>query len=187
MQDESIYSTYVDKKGTLWLGLDNGISRVETASSLTKFALQSGINTGVLNILRFDSNLYVGTSNGLLVYNKKHALFEPVPDIPLNQVFTMLSDNKQLLVPGDGLFAVKNGETKTIKSSVSADLTLSALYMPPKYPNTLFGGGTFGVALFNRIPATSSAGEAGPWKFIGYLPGISDQIWSFAENPDAYR
>lgn len=180
LQDESIYATYEDKKGTLWLGLDNGISRVETASSLTKFALQSGINTGVLNVLRFDSNLYVGTSNGLLVYNKNHSLFEPVPDIPLNQVFTMLSDNQQLLVPGDGLFAVKNGETKTIKSSVSADLTLSALYMPPKNPNTLFGGGTFGVALFSR----SAADKAGGWKFLGYLPGISDQIWSFAENPD---
>jgi hypothetical protein len=44
LQDESIYAEFIDKKGSLWLALDNGISRVEIASPLTKFGLQSGNN-----------------------------------------------------------------------------------------------------------------------------------------------
>ena len=184
LQDESIYASYQDKKGILWLGLDNGISRVETSSPLTQFTLQSGINTGVLNIKRFEGNLYIGTTNGLLVYNNKTSFFDPVPGIPQNQIFSLQADGKQLLIPGDGLFAVKDKKTSTIKESVSADLTLSALYKSNKYPNILLGGGTFGVAVFKRPPATNFSNEPPAWQFEGYVPGITDQIWTFAENND---
>ncbi|HEY5771993.1 MAG TPA: GAF domain-containing protein, partial [Chitinophagaceae bacterium] len=176
LQDESIYGVYQDKKGTLWLALDNGISRVETASPLTKFGLQAGINTGVLFLRRFESDLYVGTSNGLLKLDQKAGIFNPVPGIPLNQIFTTLPDGKELLVPGDGLFKIKDNKTYTIKESVSADLTLSALYVSKKYPDILIGGGTFGIAIFTR--------SNGNWVFTGYVPGVSDQIWSFSENKD---
>ena len=176
LQDESIYAVYQDKKGTLWLTLDNGISRVETASPFTKFGLQSGINTGVLFLRRFENDIYVGTSNGLLKLDHNAGIFKPVPGIPLNQIFTALPDGKELLVPGDGLFKIKDIKTYTIKESVSADLTLSALYISKKYPDILIGGGTFGIAIFARL--------SGNWVFTGYLPGVSDQIWSFSENAD---
>jgi len=176
LQDESIYSVYQDKKGTLWLTLDNGISRVETASPLTKFGLQAGINTGVLFLKRFENDIYIGTSNGLLKLDQKTRIFNPVPGIPLNQIFTVLPDGKELLVPGDGLFKIKDNNTYTIKESVSADLTLSALYVSKKYPDILIGGGTFGIAIFTR--------SNGNWVFTGYVPGVSDQIWSFSENSD---
>ncbi|HEV8273010.1 MAG TPA: GAF domain-containing protein [Chitinophagaceae bacterium] len=176
LQDESIYSVYQDKKGTLWLTLDNGISRVETASPFTKFGLQSGINTGVLFLRRYEGDIYIGTSNGLLKLDQKSAVFKPVPGIILNQIFTALPDGDGLLVPGDGLFKIKNNKTYTIKESVSADLTLSALYISKKYPDILIGGGTFGIAIFTR--------SKGDWAFTGYIPGVSDQIWSFSENAD---
>jgi len=176
LQDESIYAVYQDKKGTLWLTLDNGISRVETASPFTKFGLQSGINTGVLFLRRFENDIYVGTSNGLLKLDHNAGIFKPVPGIPLNQIFTALPDGKELLVPGDGLFKIKDNKTYTLKESVSADLTLSALYVSKKYPDVLIGGGTFGIAIFTR--------SNGNWVFTGYVPGVSDQIWSFSENPD---
>ena len=184
LQDESIYSTYEDKKGALWLALDNGISRVETSSPLSKFALQSGINTGVLNILRYDGSLFIGTTNGLLRFNNKTSFFDPIGGIPQNQIFTLLPDKNQLLIPGDGLFAFKDNKTYILRSSVSADLTLSALYISKKYPNVLFGGGTFGVAIFTRPTGNNQVKEAGAWKFEGYIKGITDQIWSFSENKD---
>ncbi|HEX6169220.1 MAG TPA: GAF domain-containing protein [Chitinophagaceae bacterium] len=176
LQDESIYAVYQDKKGTLWLTLDNGISRVETASPFTKFGLQSGINTGVLFLRRFENDIYVGTSNGLLKLDHKAGIFNPVPGIPLNQIFTALPDGKEFLIPGDGLFKIKDNNTYTIKKSISADLTLSALYISKKYPDILIGGGTFGIAIFTRSNEN--------WVFIGYVPGVSDQIWSFSENAD---
>ena len=177
LQGESIYVPYEDKNGTLWLGMDNGISRVEIASPLTKFALQSGINTSVLSITRFQDNLYIGTSNGLLAFDKATSFFNPVPGIPLSQVFALYPNGNQLLVPGDGLFSVKDKKSVTMRSSISGDLLLTSLSVPGKFPSILLGGGSFGVAVFNKT-------EVDGFNFAGYIPGITDQIWSFGENKD---
>ncbi|HWH63410.1 MAG TPA: triple tyrosine motif-containing protein, partial [Ginsengibacter sp.] len=178
LQDESIYAAYLDKKGTLWLALDNGISRVETGSPFTQFTLQSGISTGVLSIVRFEGDLYIGTTNGLLRYNSARQIFELVPGIAQNQVFNLLPDGNELLVTGDGLFGIKNKKAFTIRASVSGDLSLTSLYISRTDPNLLFGGGHFGVAVFKR------KNGSGNWDFKGYIPGITEQIWSFAENKD---
>ena len=90
LQDESVYGMYFDRKGSLWLALDNGISRVETSSPLTTFGIQSGINTAVLSIKRFEGTLYLGTTNGLLRLNQSNGKFEEVPGIPLTQIFVMV-------------------------------------------------------------------------------------------------
>ena len=184
LQDESIYATYEDKKGTLWLGLDNGISRADIASPLTKFALQSGLNTGVLTINRFEGNLYIGTSNGLLQFNNATSHFNEVANIPLNQIFTLYLHENQLLIPADGLFSISNKKVSTIRTSVSGDLNINSLKFSSKFPGILLGGGNFGIAIFNKnsgrdLPAGSEA-----LHFAGYIPGITDQIWSLVENKD---
>ncbi len=184
LQDESIYGTFEDKKGTLWLALDNGISRIETASPLSQFTLQSGINTGVLSARRFNGTIYVGTTNGLLRYNKDKSFFDPVPGIPQNQIFNLLPDGDKLLVPGDGLFAIKNGNATTIRTSVSADLTISGLYILNDNPDILLTGGQFGTSVFTKKDLGSGAKGSGNWNFVGRIPGVSDQVWSFAENKD---
>ncbi|MEO7907944.1 MAG: hypothetical protein ABIT06_13290, partial [Saprospiraceae bacterium] len=185
LQDESIYAAYEDEKGTLWLALDNGISRVETASPLTQFTLQSGINTGVLSIQRFDGSLYIGTTNGLLSYNSTKQFFEPVLGIPQNQIFYLLHDENELLVPGDGLFAIRDKKTITIRPSVSADLSLTALYLSRKNPDMLLGGG-HGIAVFTRQNENSPDNRSTIWNFAGNVPNISKPIWTFSENKDGY-
>lgn len=180
LQDESVYSAYEDKKGTLWLALDNGISRVETASPLTQFTVQSGINTGVLSINRLNGILYIGTTNGLLRFNDIKRIFEPVTGIPQNQIFNLQIGGDQLLVPGDGLFAIKDGKAVTIRRSVSGDLSLSALSLSKKHPGILLGGGTSGVTVFTRQASMAPSG----WHYAGNIPGIPDQIWTFTENSD---
>ena len=182
LQDESVYGVYIDKRGMLWLALDNGISKVDIASPITQFALQSGINTGVLSIKRFEGNLYIGTTNGLLRFNNTNKVFEPVPGIPQNQIFDLLQDGNTLLVPGDGLFAIRDKKAFMIRASVSADLTISGLYISKKYPDILLAGGNYGIALFQRKKDLNKG--SGNWQFEGYVSGIPDQIWTFGENKD---
>ena len=184
LQDESIYGTYEDKKGTLWLAMDNGISRVETSSPLSQFTLQSGINTGVLTVIRFDGDLYVGSTNGLLKFDKSKAYFNLVPGIPQNQIFNLLSDGEELLVPGDGLFAVKNGKATTIRSSVSADLTVGSLHVLNSNPDVLVAGGVFGVYVFTKKNTASGTRGSGTWNYVGKMTGITDQVWNIVENKD---
>src|SRR6476469_7075126 len=127
LQDESVYAVYADTKGTLWLALDNGISRVETSSPLTQFTNQSGINTATLVIDRFRGTLYLGTTNGLLRFNDKTSKFESVSGVPPNQTFSLLADNNNLLVPNDGLFMVENGHVKTIQPSIGGNMQLAGM------------------------------------------------------------
>ncbi|HEY3385353.1 MAG TPA: triple tyrosine motif-containing protein, partial [Saprospiraceae bacterium] len=180
LQDESIYGVYQDKQSTLWLALDNGISRVETGSPLTQFTLQSGINTGVLSIERFEDALYIGTTNGLLRYDDSRNYFDLIPGIPQNQIFSLKVDSGQLLIPGDGLYGVKDKKVTTIRSSVSADLTLSYVFVSKQKPSVLLGGGPFGLAVFTRQNKSSQSSVT--WDFAGYITDVKDQIWTISEN-----
>ncbi len=178
LQDESVYGIYQDRKGILWLALDNGISRVEIASPFSQFTLQSGISTSVLSMARLDGTIYIGTTNGVLVYDSSRKYFEPVTGMPQNQIFGFLKIGDELLIPGDGLYSIKNKKTTVIRPSISGDLSITNLYNPKKHPDVVIAGGTFGVAAFQK--ETGSA----KWRFEGYIKGISDQIWTFSETKD---
>ncbi|MBI2730066.1 MAG: hypothetical protein HYX40_04835, partial [Sphingobacteriales bacterium] len=180
LQDESVYAIYEDKKGALWLGLDNGISRVETSSPVTKFGLQSGITTGVINIKRHQGNLYIGTTNGLLKLNNKTASFNTIPGIPLNQIFNFIPNGSELLVAGEGLFSLKNNGVTTVRSSVSGDLSLVNLLITKKNPRLLLAGCQSGIAIFYN----TGTEDQSKWEFEGYIPELADQIWTFSENND---
>lgn len=178
LQDESVYGVYSDSKGTLWLALDNGISRVETNSPLTQFTNQSGINTATLSIQRFGGKLYVGTTNGLLKFNNQTSGFDQVMGVPPNQTFKLVPDGNSLLVPNDGLFHVINEKALPIRSSIGGDLQLSGLYISKAHPDMMLGGATFGVVIFSRDKATRS------WHFKGHIPNLDDQFWTFSEEKD---
>lgn len=176
LQDESVYAVFSDSRGMLWLALDNGISRVETSSPLTQFTNQAGINTATLSLERFQGKLYLGTTNGLLLFNDATSKFEPIQGIPPNQTFTLLADNNSLLVPNDGLFAIEGNRAKMLQPSIGGNLQLAGLMKSAKYPDLLYGGTTSGVAIFIRTAAG--------WKLIGKVPDLDDQIWTFSENND---
>ena len=178
LQDESIYAVYPDSRGILWLGLDNGISRVETNSPLTQFTNQSGINTTTLSIERFKGELYLGTTNGLLKLDSKTGKFDEIPQLPPNQTFSLLKDGNNLLIANDGLFAIRDKKVSLLRPSIGGDMQLTALFKSRNHPDILLGGATFGVAVFVRD------NKSGSWKFSGFVPDLDDQIWTFADNKD---
>jgi K+-sensing histidine kinase KdpD/CheY-like chemotaxis protein len=178
LQDESVYGVYTDKKERLWLTLDNGISSVETASPFSQFTNQSGINTSALWLTRFENDLYLGTTNGLVKYNSATRKFEANSLIPPNQTFTMLKDGNNLLVANDGLFSIRKGVTRILRGSVGGDLQLSGLLISKKYPNLLLAAATFGTSIFYRSTAS------GEWEYLGPVPGIDNQFWTLTENDD---
>jgi K+-sensing histidine kinase KdpD/CheY-like chemotaxis protein len=176
LQDESVYAVYPDSKGTIWLAMDNGISRVEMASPLTQFNNQAGINTSTLSLERFDGSLYLGTTNGLMRFNNATAKFEYVPGVPPNQTFTLLKEGNQLLVTNDGLYAIENGKVELLQPSIGGDMQITSIIRSTKFPNILYAGANSGVKVFVK--------NGSGWKFAGNVPNLEDQIWSFAENED---
>jgi signal transduction histidine kinase/CheY-like chemotaxis protein len=178
LQDESVYAVYPDSKGSTWLALDNGISKVEMTSPLTRFTSQSGIFTSTLSLIRHKDRLYAGTTNGLLRYNASRKYFENITSVPQNQTFSLLNDSNHLYVANDGLFAITNDKTTTIRKSIGGDMQMSGLHISKNNPRLMVGGTTFGVAIFTR----ERPGEY--FSFRGYVPQLKEAFWTFAENKD---
>ena len=182
LQNESVYGLATDRKGNLWLGLDNGISRVETASPFSMFSYQSGINTTSLSVARHEGILYLGTSNGLFRFDDKTSKFEVIKEIPTRQIFTLPVYDNILYVPSDGLYCIKNKKTYLIHPSIGGDFQMFAVHIPKKNPNILLAGFVGGLAVFYRPPAFQTSGEP-KWEYVGVLPGINTAS-SFAETVD---
>jgi signal transduction histidine kinase/CheY-like chemotaxis protein/ligand-binding sensor domain-containing protein len=174
MQDESIYNMYYGKDGTLWMALDNGISKLETNSPFTRFTNQSGINTSTLNLARFEGKLYLGTNNGLLEFDDKKAMFNPNKVVQPNQIFYLLKSEGELLVPSDGLYAIRNGVTKKL---VPSESNLIGIHKSVSHPDVLYAGTSLGVQVYYR-------GKNGAWEHLGHVPGPRDQFWTFTETSD---
>lgn len=176
IQNESVYSVYLDNNNNLWMGLDNGISRVDISSPFTQFNGPSGINTSLLSMERFDGNIYLGSTNGLLKYNQINGRFETVEGMPNQQIFKLVKDSNQLLITNDGLFALVNNKIKLLRPSVAGDLQLDGLLHSAIHPKVLYTGGINGLKVFLR--------NGGNWEYYGTVANLSDQIWGFSENTD---
>lgn len=176
LQNETVFGVYNDSKGFLWLGLDNGISRIETASPFTQFSIESGITSAPLSVIRHQGTLYLGTANGLMRFNEAQARFEPIEEVPHNQIFSLLTDGNSLLVPSDGFFGLSNGRVQKIRASRGGDLQMQVLFIPQQYPNLLLATLAGGVGIFARKGANEG------WQFAGEVPGINENTWTITDG-----
>ncbi len=175
-----IYTPYIDSKGDMWLGMDNGIAKVDYNSPFTVFNLQSGIIASPISMARLpNGTLYLGTQNGLLQFNTTNSKFELVTQVPRNQVFDLVVDGNTLLIGNEGLFMIKNGKVVLVQPSVSNNLKIAALTISKKYPDLLYASTSFGVCLFLRKPESEKG-----WQFVGYFPTVSGEIHFMEEEID---
>ena len=172
----------LDKKGDMWFGTDNGIAKAAINSPFTQYGPQSGISSVPIILQRIpNGGLYVGTNNGLLHFNPATSRFQVVDQVPLDQVFHLLPDGNNLLVTGNGIWKIKDGNALQVYASANDSLKTDYLFISKKYPNLLFAGTTFGLTLFKR-----DASKTGGWRYISYFPKIKNQISTVAETEDGH-
>ena len=177
-RDESVYSMYVSKNGILWLTLDNGISKVDISSPFSRFGLQSGINTSVPSLSRYNGTMYIGSSNGLLKYDPGRKHFDKVEGFNGYQIFSLSQDGGTMLIPQDGLFAIYKDKLIAISKSVSANMSFFNVFVSRLHPNLMLAGGGQGIGLYER-----KAGIA-EWGFKGFIPGITEGGLDLSEEAD---
>ena len=67
LPNNTVLSVFQEREGSVWLGLDNGISSVNFKSSIKKFTDKKGNLGTVYTSAIYKGNLYLGTNQGLFV------------------------------------------------------------------------------------------------------------------------
>ena len=125
---DGVLSLYRDREGTVWVGLQNGIARVEIASPLTQFGRPAGMSAAVNAIVRYRGWLHVATFAGLRYLDPDKRQFFLVKGLETPGVVGVLLHGDRLLAAAgrDGLFEVKGAQATSInKAAFSATLAHS--------------------------------------------------------------
>ncbi|MFC3879829.1 response regulator [Algoriphagus namhaensis] len=173
LQDPSVYSVFVDQDQTVWVGLDNGISKLELNSPISTFTKNQGINSTIYAITRAGGQLYVSSSIGLYKYDQKTKKFVPIPEIGNIQIWNLIVDGDDLIVPGEVFSLIRDGKIIPIDPNTSGgqDLMIS-----PSHPNLLYISIPGGLRIYAR--------KGNFWEKFADLEGMSNTIWTIAESED---
>ena len=139
-----------DQQNGLWLGLDNGVARVEVLSHLSNFDERNGLEGPVNDLIRHKGSIYAAT--GLGVYK----LFPPkAGDISARferlstetiQAFKLLSVGEDLLLAsGSGLFLIRNDQLQRL-----SNFQCGHLYQSPFFPERVYIGMAQGLGLVEK-------------------------------------
>ncbi|SFG33662.1 ligand-binding sensor domain-containing protein [Pontibacter chinhatensis] len=169
LQNNAVRSIYEDDAGNLWLGLNNGISYVETNSAFTHFNAYSGLPGTAYTSLLDSGKVYLGTSDGL--YFKQWSNSEnPIQPAPFRlvehtqgQVYNLQKiRNRLLLAHHEGPYQVKNGVAERLSDHRGA-----WLFLPLKaHPDYLLCGTYNGLLLYKF--------EGDNLKFVRTIEGFSE-------------
>ncbi|MGD8779586.1 MAG: ATP-binding protein [Ignavibacteria bacterium] len=131
LQDNNVKYILQDRQDNLWLGLNNGISKIEYSSPFSVFDKRMGLDGIVLSIAKFQDNLYAGTTSGLYklnTVNTKDSNFE-LKNFEKNglinsNIWVLLPINDELLIGTSGGIYLINSEDKQKKISSSRVYTM---------------------------------------------------------------
>jgi ligand-binding sensor domain-containing protein/DNA-binding CsgD family transcriptional regulator len=175
LQNNTILSSFADKDGNLWLGLDNGIDYVEINSPLSFIGKTSNLGSGYCCKI-FKENLYLGTNQGLYVrpFNRAHnnESFELVANTA-GQVWSLEEFDGQLICGhNNGTYVVTGNNAKRI-SDVAGAWKYIRLKNNPDY---LIGGHYNGLMLLKQ-------GKDG-WEFYKKLDGFTESSRFVKQSDD---
>lgn len=155
----SIRAAVGDREGSLWLCLDNGLARVDLASTLTVIDERLGLPGSVLAARRHEGTLYAGTNQGTFVLDTSSGgTAAPWPHARRIEgapapAWGLLPDGDGMLVAGGGgiVRAGKDGTVTRVAGSEA--LRVYDLLRDSRDPSRIWAGARNGLWLLVRTPA----------------------------------
>ena len=105
-----VKSVFEDRENNLWLALNNGISKVNYNSPLSYYSEETNLEGSVLDVIKYNHVLLVGTSSGLYVQNRvtsDNKEFIKHPDVSAQVWDFCIVDDVLLVATSDGIFEVR--------------------------------------------------------------------------------
>src|SRR5690606_18793324 len=126
LQNNTVLSLAVDKQSNLWVGLDNGIDRIDINSPLYYYSDLTGNIGTVYSSIIFDNKIYLGTNQGLFVSDwqgvndYKSLNFRIVPNSQ-GQVWKLANIKGQLICGhNNGTFVVEGNALRKVSTVTGA-------------------------------------------------------------------
>lgn len=112
LMDNTINALHEDKEGSLWLSLNNGISRVDINSPISFIDERVGISGAGYASLKSENSYFLGTNNGLYELFSDEVNFIPNSS---GQVYSIQEINSDILVGHhEGPMVLENRQLKNL-------------------------------------------------------------------------
>ncbi len=168
LSSNNVLSVYEDRQGSLWIGLQEGIARVDINSDFSIFDERVGLEGTVQDIQQHQKSLFVGTSSG--VVKSAQGRFIRVGGIE-SYIWDLDAWRDQLIIAtSKGAFALKNGAIIPI---LSKDVLVSEVSVSKFDPFSICLALDDGFVQFQWIH--------NQWTEVGSVNGIAGAVRDIVE------
>jgi len=173
LTNDVIASVFVDADQALWLSTEKGVYRAEVSSPFRQFDQTLGLAGSVQAAMRWNGRLYAATTEGLFVLEGRR--FQPVPGVSaqswgLATFQTEGGESRLLVASSGGIFELTEAGAARIAEPYRAYKVV---------PSTVYPGRVY-LALIDGVAALRF--ENGRWRDEGWFNGISEEIYTLAED-----
>ena len=180
LNDDFVSGLAVDREGSLWAALNNGLARIEVASPLAILDRRSGLRGSVYSLARHRGALWVGTAMGVFKTDATTAAapatsLHPVPGLS-PAVWSLLPVDDGLLAGvAFGLFEVADRPGAVPRRVPgSGEATPYALLRSQAEPSRVWAGTEEGIVAVRRI--------GGEWRFEAKVAGVAQEVRGLLEG-----
>ena len=135
--DVSIWFTFVDHVGGLWLALNKGLSRIDVSIPFLQYGDKVGLEGNIETIVRYQGKIYAGTSQGIFAMDSQG--FRRIQDSP-RFCWDLLSTPTGLIAGTiRGVYLIQDNRAERIRDDVHS----YALYQSRSNPAVQPAGKTY--------------------------------------------
>ena len=176
LSDDFVAGVTVDREGSLWLALNNGLARVEVTSPLSVIDVRSGLKGSVVDVTRHRGEVWAATSAGLFRSGTGSGPLRMIPVPGVVSAWSLLPKGDDLLVgTAFGIFVIRDGAPP--REIPGTDLRTAYVLAPSADPDRVWVGTGDGLSVLRRDP--------GGWRSEGMVEGVPREVRAVVERPGA--
>ncbi len=178
LNDNTVWFVYPSKTGELWLGLNNGIARINYPTSLTTLDSHFGLDGTLLAVSEVNNIFYVTSANGVYYTDKirntdYRSTFKNIQGINSESWYTLDIEEYQLVATTNGVFKISGTNAELIKTSWRFAYSFCRSQIDK---NIIYVGLHDGIAILQLLN--------GEWTDGGKIPGVSEIVFYIVEEKD---
>ncbi|MFC3879828.1 ATP-binding protein [Algoriphagus namhaensis] len=173
--NNTVYFSFQDQAGGIWLGTENGISRIDYETPVSYFDYRSNITSYSHDIIRFKGLIYASTADGIYTLDPKTSVFNHLSEFNIQSWDFLEVDDDLLVGTSDGLYQIELDKLIPIKKTIGNEFIVNELVQSKLNPNRVFLGVNSGI--------WSVVKEKEDWIAERQILEVSDQATSLVEDP----